>query len=115
MGRDVEYPLNATLLKNLEKLLTALNVVRKAYGKPMLVTSGYRPGKYNEKAGGAKQSAHLTCEACDFADPQGSLARWCISNLPVLQKAGLWMESPARTKGWVHLDTKPRPNRVFEP
>ncbi len=115
MGRDSEYPITTDLEKKLARLLKALNIVRTAYGKPMNVTSGYRPGKYNKAAGGATKSAHLTLEACDFADSTGALAKWCLENLGVLEKAGLWMESPARTKGWVHLQTRPVRHRVFEP
>ncbi len=116
MGRDTEYPLSELLERNLEKLYTAINHLRSAYGKPMNVTSGYRPGHYNKAAGGAKRSAHLTCEAVDIADGDGSLARWCLNNLDILQAAGLWLESPARTKGWCHLQIRPVPGkRVFEP
>lgn len=116
-GREVEYPLTSTLLANLDKLLAALNVLRTAYGRPMYVSSGYRPGKYNVKAGGALHSAHISCEACDFQDPKGELAKWCLQNLRVLEKAGLWMESPDHTKGWVHLQTRPvaSGSRIFNP
>lgn len=116
MGRHSEYPLTDALLENLCRLLVALNTVRRAYGKPMSVTSGYRPGKYNKAAGGAEKSGHLTLEACDFADQDGKLAQWCMSNLKVLEDAGLWLEGPAHTKGWVHLQTRPVPGkRVFNP
>lgn len=116
MGREKEYPLSLDLNKNLDLLLIALNKFRAAYGKPMLVTSGYRPGKYNTAAGGAKASSHLTCQACDFADPDGSLARFCLQNLPLLESCGVWLESPAKTKGWIHLQIRPVPGqRVFQP
>lgn len=116
MKRDVEYPLTPELEKNLKSLLESLNYLRKAFGRPMLVTSGYRPGRFNKAAGGAIRSAHLTCEACDFQDTTGYLAQWCLRNLDVLEMAGLWMESPAHTRGWVHLQTRPVPGkRVFEP
>jgi hypothetical protein len=115
MGREVEYPLTTELFLNLSELLTCLNVVRAAYGKPMYVTSGYRPGRFNKAAGGAKGSAHLTCQACDFADGDGALAKWLLANLHVLEEAGLWLESPAKTKGWVHLQSRPVGPRVFMP
>lgn len=115
MGRDKEYPLTPELEANLTKLLVALNKFRAAYGKPMIVTSGYRPGHYNKNAGGSKRSSHLTCQACDFADPTGGLAAYCIENIELLAEIGLWLESPARTKGWIHLQIRPTVNRVFEP
>lgn len=116
MGRDTEYPPSTQQLGNLVKLLAALNKFRSAYARPMNVTSGYRPGRYNKAAGGARKSAHLTLEACDFADPTGGLAAFCIQNLKLLEECGLWMESPTKTKGWVHLQTRPVPGkRIFLP
>lgn len=115
MGRDKEYPPTPAMMNNLTKLLIALNLFRTEYGKPMNVTSGYRPGHYNTDAHGAKGSCHLSLEACDFADPTGDLKKWALLNLPVLEKAGLWMESPASTNGWIHLQTRQVVNRVFQP
>lgn len=106
MGRQVEFPLTEQLLDNLCVLHAAVNQIRRAYGKPMTVTSGYRPGRFNTAAGGAKGSAHLVCLAADFADVDGSLATWCLANLWRLQAAGLWLEDPTHTKGWVHLQAR---------
>lgn len=115
MGRDSEYPLTAHMEENLSELLRAINKFRAIYGIPMKVTSGYRPGKYNEAAHGAPNSTHLDCRACDFADPDGELDKYCLANQAVLEQCGLYLESPTKTPGWTHLDTKPRNNRVFQP
>lgn len=117
MGRDTEYPLTPELEANLNNLLTALNGLREKYGKPMIVSSGYRPGKYNVAAGGAKNSSHMSCEACDFKDSSRELTNWCLANLDALEEFGLYMESNDRTPTWVHLQIR-RPgsgNRVFKP
>ena len=115
MGRDKDYFMQPQEEANMWKLLNALNRLRDAYGKAMIVTSGWRPGRYNQ--GYANKSAHLSCEACDFSDVSGELAKWCLHYLPVLENCGLYMESPESTRGWVHLQTR-RPgsgNRVFKP
>jgi uncharacterized protein YcbK (DUF882 family) len=114
MGRDQQYPPTREQLYNLLDLLPRLNFIRFKYGKPMKVTSGYRPGAFNVAAGGAKQSAHLTLQACDFADPDGALAAWCLSNMSVLITAGLYLEDPSHTKGWVHLQSRPTNNNPFK-
>jgi hypothetical protein len=114
-GREVEYPLTPEARHNLDKLLESLNRFRAEYGKPMIVTSGYRPGHYNKKAGGASRSTHLTCQAADFADQDGALDQFCLENLDLLEDCGLWLEHPDATPGWCHLDTRPRNNRVFKP
>lgn len=115
MGRDKEYPLSPELELNLIILLERLNKLRNVYSKPMTVTSGYRPGKYNKTAGGALRSAHLTCEACDFKDTDGSLDKFCMDNPDLLKSIGLYLEHPDSTPGWTHLDTRIRNSTVFRP
>lgn len=121
-GRDRDYPLDAELEQNLNQLLDAVNKLRKEYGKPFVITSGYRPGHYNKSARGAKKSAHMSCQAVDIRDSDGEIAKWCLNNLKLLEEAGLYMESPLHTHEppgarWLHLQTR-RPasgNRVFIP
>jgi hypothetical protein len=119
MGREKAAPLTDQLYYNLAKLLYSLNKFRAAWGKPLTVTSGYRPAAFNAAAGGAQQSAHLTLEACDFADPDGKLAAFCLSNQQLLADCGLWMEDPSKTNKngirWVHLQIRPATKRVFMP
>lgn len=115
MGRDKDHPLTPAQEDNLGRLLTALNIVRRAYGKPLTVSSGYRPAAINANVGGAKRSAHMTCEACDFSDPNKEFATWCMANIDVLVRAGLYLEHPDYTKNWVHLQIRPTKNRIFIP
>jgi len=117
MGRHLEYPLTLELALNAAQLLAAINYLRGVYGKPLTVSSGYRPGHFNKRAGGAKNSSHLTCEAIDIADPDGKFGEWCLANLHHLEHANLYLENPAYTPGWAHLQAR-RPvsgNRVFIP
>lgn len=116
MGRDKQAPLDVTMRKNMEKLLIACNLIRDLYGKPMTVSSGYRPTSVNAATpGSAKASAHLTCEACDFEDKDRKLIQWLLRNMDILERAGLYMESPINTPTWVHVQTRaPRSGkRVF--
>ena len=43
-----------------------LDPLREAYGKPIVVTSGYRCPKLNKTVGGAAKSQHITGEAADI-------------------------------------------------
>lgn len=117
MGRDQMAPLTPKLSENLTKLMLALNALRDLYGKPMIVSSGYRPPEINFAAGGAKQSNHMFCLACDFKDPDGALDRWCLENLSALEECGLYLEDPGHTPGWCHLQVVPPRSgkRVFIP
>lgn len=122
MGRDKAYPKDYTeeISKNIDKLLIALNKFREAYGKAMIVTSGFRPPSLNKAIGGAKKSAHSTGMACDFRDHDGALAKFALEmdKQGKLKEWGLWLEDPAATKGWLHLDIRDRGDRksnVFKP
>ena len=57
------------------KALTALiekvlDPLREAYGKPIIVTSGYRCEKLNKAVGGAASSQHVKGEAADIRSVQ---------------------------------------------
>lgn len=43
-----------------------LQPIRDEYGKPLIVTSGYRSDKVNKAVGGAKTSQHLRGQAADI-------------------------------------------------
>ena len=103
---------------NLSDLLAKINVIRKAYGKPMTVTSGYRSMqdqlRINPKAPNSK---HLSGQACDIADSNGELREWVLLNLQLCKDVGLWLEDPRYTKGWIHFSTVPPKSnkRIFIP
>lgn len=122
MGRDKQYPNEYTkeVSDNIDQLLISLNKFREAYGKPMEVSSGWRPQSVNAAVGGAKASNHTIGKACDFKDPDGAIdafAKECDKK-GLLKQWGLWLENPDNTKGWCHLDNKDRGNRssnIFNP
>lgn len=117
MGRDLKYPLSSILAANLEKLLTSLNMFRELYGKPLTVSSGYRPSEFNKAAGGAKRSNHQLCLACDFVDLDSSIDSFCVANPDILEQCGLYLEHPMWTSTWCHLQCVPPSSgkRIFAP
>ena len=54
------------LRPELTKLLVK---VEKHYGKPIIITSGYRSKAYNRRVRGAKNSQHTKCKAADIRVP----------------------------------------------
>lgn len=50
-----------------------LDPLREAYGKPIIVTSGYRCKELNSAVGGAKTSQHLTGEAADIRSVEDTI------------------------------------------
>lgn len=84
------------------------------------LSGGWRPAALNAKTpGAAVNSRHITAQAADIYDPDGELDEWLMSDAgqAALKKIGLWMEHPAATKGWAHVQSvPPRSGRkVFYP
>ena len=125
-GRNILYgdELTEEILGNAEVTVARCNELLNRAGRAGAdtVNSGWRPQSVNDAtANSAKGSKHLTAEAVDLADPDGSLAQWCMDHVDVLVELELWMEHPGWTVGWVHLQTLPPGNpprarvRVFIP
>ena len=51
------------------ELVTILRQVEKHYGKPVIITSGYRSKSYNRRVRGARKSQHMYCKAADIRVP----------------------------------------------
>jgi D-alanyl-D-alanine dipeptidase len=127
MGRDKTYAsqLTDTIKANAAETVKRVNELLEAFGECRKVNSGWRPPEVNAgTAGAAKRSKHMRGLACDIADADGKLDKFCLENQDVLERIGLWLEHPNATKnparfgeGWCHVQTVP-PNsrrRVFYP
>ena len=84
------------------------------------VSSGWRPPAINAATpNAAVNSKHMTGQAIDIYDPDGELDDWLMTEKgqATLESIGLWIESPACSKGWSHLQTVPPKSgrRVFFP
>jgi hypothetical protein len=129
MGRNVthsealtpEIVLNATHLIRRVNTLIALMHGIEIERHPVTdtpVSSGWRPPSVNASTpGAAPRSRHMTGQAIDLCDPEGEVDEWCLDHLDLLSEVGLWLESPAHTKGWCHLQSVPPRSgkRVFIP
>lgn len=104
---------NATLLlEKVNGLLIELKV------ESVKVSSGFRPTSVNSKVvGAAKKSKHCTGDSVDFLDRTGKLDELFITNQPLLEKYGLYLEHPDATPNWSHLgQVSPKSGRrVFYP
>jgi uncharacterized protein YcbK (DUF882 family) len=48
------------------RLVQTLNHIQAHYGRPVVVTSGFRDARHNRRVGGASESKHMSCEAADI-------------------------------------------------
>lgn len=117
MNRVKFEDLPADIQANGKDLLDKLNMFRKEYGQPMYVSSGYRSPDNNAAANGAKLSAHLSLQACDFKDVDGKLKEFVAKDPEILVRCGLYMEDPSKTISWIHLQSRPTKSgkRIFMP
>lgn len=115
MGRDKDFPLDMRQAVNMADLLARINHLFSALKIDPRVSSGYRPSSINKAIGGAKMSTHTVCAGVDVHDYDGKIGSTLRKNQKILEEYGLFLENPDFTKGWVHLDTKQRKNRTFNP
>lgn len=120
MGRDTKYPEELTAVHRTNALITVerVNALLAAFGEDRNVNSGWRPEAINAGVpNAAKQSKHMTCQACDLSDDDGALDAWCMQNQDELERIGLWLEHPSSTPRWCHVQIVPprSGNRVFYP
>ena len=53
-------------LANLKRLANEMEKIRKLFGKPIIITSGFRARKLNQAIGSKNSSRHILGLACDF-------------------------------------------------
>jgi hypothetical protein len=95
------------VIANLKLLVgNILQPVRDHYGRPIIVSSGYRSAELNRAIGGAKTSDHMTGCAADIEIPgisNPTLARYIWDNLPFTQVILEFYTPGIPDSGWVHV------------
>jgi hypothetical protein len=117
-ARTVEIVNN--LLVNVERFGIVVPVNEGGDFSGSQLNSGWRPPSINScTAGASPTSLHMTGEAVDLHDPDGELDEFLLTpeGQYLLTDLGLWLESPTKTWGWCHVQTRPPKsgNRVFLP
>ena len=98
---------------NLLKLLDKLNLLRKIYNKPMIISSGLRSMEDHLRIYKSKgitdpkripmKSNHLFGLAVDIYDPKQEFQKWIMENLEVLESLDLYLEDFKYTPTWCHI------------
>ena len=96
------------LMPNIRLTAIKLELVRKALGKPIIITSGYRCPALNARVGGASTSAHTKGLAVDFHCAYGTPKAICQR----LIDAGVQFDKLIQEHNqWVHIGFSPSNNR----
>lgn len=103
--------------ENLIHICQQLEHIRSMFGKPIRITSGYRPDKYNKAIGGSKRSQHIKGKALDFRIKDYSCDDARRKIIPYLKELDIRMENLLKSN-WIHIDSKkviPGMSRFFHP
>ena len=96
------------LMPNIQLTAIKLELVRKALGSPIIITSGYRCPKLNARVGGVSTSAHTKGLAVDFRCDYGNPKQICQR----LIDAGVQFDKLIQEHNqWVHIGFSPSNNR----
>jgi hypothetical protein len=97
-------------LSNLQKLAThILQPVRDHFGKPLIITSGYRSPELCVKIGSTTTSQHTKGQASDFeigGIANKDLSDWIHQNLDYDQLILEFWKPEDANSGWVHCSYK---------
>ena len=89
-----------------------LDKIRERYGKPIVVTSGYRCPELNKAVGGVKSSQHVKGEAADLVGENKAETKKIFE---IAKEIGnydqLLFETNKAGSVWVHISYKASGNR----
>lgn len=99
---------NEAQIKDLYRLMDYLDKVREAFGKAIIVTSGFRSERLNDRIGGSDKSQHMKGQAADIRPHDIKELRSLFSTI---RKVGgfdqLIYEEPAGRTPWIHVSIPP--------
>lgn len=102
----------------LEKLALAVSEIETLMDREFLVTSGLRTPQDQLRINPSiKNSSHMCGEAVDVSDVDGLIFGFCIDNVDILIRLGLYLECKTYTPRWCHLTIRPPKSghRFFTP
>lgn len=103
---DERWPTQKAEVDNAIRLAKAFGEVRRRYGKPLVITSGFRPPAVNDRIpGAAKASQHRVFKALDICPLDGNFTALlkAVRATPSVTAIGL---AHLKGKGFIHIDIR---------
>ena len=115
LRKGIDNKPNHDHIENLTELCThVLEPTRRNFGKPMVISSGYRSEELCEAIGSSKNSQHAKGEAADFemfGVDNKELAKYIKNNLVFDQLILEFYNPDDPSSGWVHCSYSKEENR----
>ena len=109
-SRKVENTPSVEAVVNLCRLCNeVLEPARKIYGRPIIVTSGYRCPKLNNLVGGVPTSRHLTGQAADLRVESKELGKKLFDALKTQPAIDELLYEHKGTARWIHVAWSEQP------
>lgn len=99
-------PVPASLLLNVMKLATNLQILRDHLGESIHVNSGYRTEAYNKKVGGKPASQHLLANAGDITCKSKTPKQLSVIIEKLIGEGKLKFGGMGVYKGFIHVDIR---------
>lgn len=93
----------------IELVEKVMQPIRTKWGKSIIITSGYRCKKLNDKVGGSKTSQHMSGYACDFETTNGqnaelfNMIKEMIENKEIEVDQLIWEYGTKENPNWIHI------------
>ena len=111
---NIDNTIPKELIPHIEELIDFLNPIREAWGKPIIVTSGYRCNELNKKVGGVSNSAHTIGYGVDLVSGDFSVFSNFIKSYfqshPEVKFDQVIIERSGKSQ-WIHIGLYNKDNK----
>ena len=111
---NIDNTIPKELVPHIEELIDFLNPIREVWGKPIVVTSGYRCKELNKKVGGVDNSAHTIGYGVDLVSGDfkvfSNFIKSYFQSHPEIKFDQVIIERSGKSQ-WIHIGLYNRDNK----